>query len=59
MSSVPEPATVVIMFWKFLIIHRNFLLPQVKWSMIISNKNGTLMLPPEMPNECGSFVGLM
>ena len=39
MSAISEPTTVV-MFWNFLIIHQNFLLPQVKRSVIVSNKNG-------------------
>ena len=47
----------VVIFWNFLIIHQNILLPKVEWSVIISNKNGTYMLPPKLLNEYGRFVG--
>ena len=36
-----ESVTVVMTFWNLLIIHQNFLLPQVTQSVIIGNKNGT------------------
>ena len=34
-------------------------LSQVKRSVIIGNKNGTLMLPPKLPNECCRYAGLL
>ena len=39
-----------IMFWDFFIVEQSFLSPQVKRSMIISNKHGTYELcnEPEM-----------
>ena len=40
MSAISKHAT-FIMFWNLLIIHQNFILPQVKRSVIISNKSDT------------------
>ena len=61
-SSISEPATVVIIFWNFLSIllfYQFFFSLQVKWSVIISNKNGILELPPKLPKDCSRFVWLL
>ena len=39
--------------------HSPFFLPQVKRSVIISNKNVTLMLAPKLPNECCRFADFL
>ena len=41
MLAIPEPAAMVIMFWKLLIIHQNFLYPRINQSVIIVNENST------------------
>ena len=41
----------VIIFWDFLMYDQIFLSPQLKWSVIISNKNGIYELPHKFPNE--------
>ena len=49
-----EGVTVTIMeiiLWDFLIIYLILLSPQVKQSVIISNKRGIYELPHEMPND--------
>ena len=38
-STISEPATVVIIFWIFLIFHHILLSTQVKQSLNVSNKN--------------------
>ena len=40
-----------IMFWEFWLLYPIFFLPQVKRSVIISNKHGTYELPHELPND--------
>ena len=42
--------TMLIIFWDFLMVE-HFLLPQVKRSVIISNKDGIYKLSHELPNE--------
>ena len=59
MGAISESAAVVITFWNILIIPTIFLLPEVKDSFIISNKNSVLMLPPKLLKECFMFVGLL
>ena len=43
--------TIVIISWEFLMFYQIFLLPQVKRSLIISNKTGIYELPHELPND--------
>ena len=38
-------------FWDFLILHQFFISPQVKRSVIISNKHGICELPHELPSD--------
>ena len=38
-------------FWDFLLLYEIFFSPQVKRSVIISNKHGVYELPHEMPND--------
>ena len=40
-----------IIFWNILILYQFFFPPQVKQSMIISNKHGVYELDHELPNE--------
>ena len=40
-----------IMFWDFLILYKIFFSPQVKWSMIISNKHNMCQLPYEFQDN--------
>ena len=40
-----------IIFWDFLILYQNLFSPQVKRSVIISNKHGTY----ELPNDLRSY----
>ena len=40
-----------ILFWDFLILYQIFFSPQVKRSVIISNKHGIYELPHELPND--------
>ena len=40
-----------IMFWDFLILYQIFFSPQVKRSVIISNKHCTYNKPQELPND--------
>ena len=44
-----------IIFRNFLILYKIFFSPQVKRSVIISNKNGIYELPHELPNDWGSY----
>ena len=41
----------VIIFWDFFMIDQIFFSPQVKLSVIISNKHGIYELPHELKNE--------
>ena len=41
----------VIIFWDLLMFYQIFLSPQVKQSVIISNKLGIYELPHELPND--------
>ena len=41
MSVISEPVTKVVIFYNFLIMHQNFILLQVKRSVIVNNKTGT------------------
>ena len=45
------PTIIVIIFWDFLIFDQIFLSPQVKRSVIISNKHGIYELPHEFSNN--------
>ena len=45
------PTIIVIIFWDFLIFDQIFLSPQVKRSVIISNKHGIYELPHELSNN--------
>ena len=45
------PTIMFITFWDFLKVEQIFLLPQVKRSIIISNKHGIYKLPHELPND--------
>ena len=40
-----------IILWDFLMLYQIFLLPQVKQSAIISNKQGVYELNYELPND--------
>ena len=40
-----------IMFWDFFKLYQIFLSPQVKQSVIISNKHGIYQSPHELPNN--------
>ena len=40
-----------IILWDFLMCYQIFLPPQVKWSAIISTKQGVYELPHELPND--------
>ena len=40
-----------IIFWNFLILYQTFFSPQVKWSVIISNKHDIYDLPQALPND--------
>ena len=61
MNNVPEtlarsgtkvaPKIMVMIFCDFLMFDQIFLLPQVKRSVIISNKHGIYELPHKLPNE--------
>ena len=42
-----------IRFWDFLIVYQIFFSPQVKRSVIISNKHAIYELPHELPNNVG------
>ena len=42
-----------IILWDFLMFYQIFLLPQVKRSAIISNKQGVYELPHELTNDLG------
>ena len=41
----------VIIFWNFLLFDQIFLSPQVKRSLVISDKYGIYELPRELPNH--------
>ena len=43
--------TMFIIFWDVLIAEQIFFSPQVKRSVIISNKHGIYKLPHELPND--------
>ena len=45
-----ELATVLIIFWNWYISYQMFL-SQVKWNLIIANKNGKYELTDELPND--------
>ena len=45
-----------IMFWDFLIFYQIFFSPQVKRSVIISNKHGIYELPHELPNDLSLMI---
>ena len=47
----------VIIFWDFLMFNQIFLSPQVKWSVIISNKHGIYELPHELPTAFSTMGG--
>ena len=38
-------------FWDFLLLYEIFFSPQVKRSVIVSNKHGVYELPHEIPND--------
>ena len=40
-----------IIFWDILIDEQILFSPQVKWSVIISNKHGIYELPYKLPND--------
>ena len=40
-----------IIFWDILLFYQIFFSPQVKWSVIISNKHSIHELPHELPND--------
>ena len=40
-----------IIFWEFLLLYQLFFSPQVKRSVIISNKQGIYDLPDELPKD--------
>ena len=44
-------AFMVIIFWDFLIFYQIFLLPQVKWSVVIINNNVLHELLHELPRD--------
>ena len=44
-----------IIFWDFLILYQIFFSPQVKWSVIISNKHSIYDLSHELSNELRLF----
>ena len=41
----------VIIFWDILMFYQNSLSPQVKRSVIITNKHGINELPHKLPND--------
>ena len=47
-----------IIFSDFLILYQIFFSPQVKWSMIISNKHGIYELPHVLPNDLMDLMKL-
>ena len=49
-------ATMFIVFWGILIDEQIFFSPQVKRSVIISNKHGIFELPHELPDDYGIFA---
>ena len=40
-----------IILWDFFMFYQILLSPQVKWSAIISNKQGVYELPHKLPND--------
>ena len=49
-----QSTIMVIIFWDFLILYQTFLSPQVKRSVIISNRHGIYVLPkggPKCPHK--------
>ena len=45
-----------IIFWDFLMVEQIFFSPQVKRSVIISNKYGIYQLPHELPNDLSNEI---
>ena len=43
--------TMVILIWEFFMFHQFFPSPQVKWSLIITDKPDICALPQELPND--------
>ena len=48
---INRPTIMEIILWDFLMLYQIFLLPQVKQSAIISNKQGVYEVPQELPND--------
>ena len=48
---INRPTIREIILWDFLMLYQIFLLPQVKRSAIISNKQGVYEVPQELPND--------
>ena len=48
---INRPTIMEIILWDFLMLYQIFLLPQVKRSAIISNKQGVYEVPQELPND--------
>ena len=48
---INRPTVIEIILWDFLMLYQIFLLPQVKRSAIISNKQGVYEVPQELPND--------
>ena len=46
-----QSAIIFIIFWDILMVEQTFLSPQVKRSVIISNKHGIYQLAHELPND--------
>ena len=46
-----QSAIIFIVFWDILMVEQTFLSPQVKRSVIISNKHGIYQLAHELPND--------
>ena len=50
-TQVFESTIMELILWDFLMFYQIFLSPQVKWSAIISNKQGVYELPQELLNH--------
>ena len=48
--SLVKSTTMNKIFWEFWLLYQIFFSPQVKWSVIISNKHGIHELPHKLPN---------
>ena len=48
---INRPTIMEIILWDFLMLYQIFLLPQVKRSAIISNKQGVYEVTQELPND--------